>query len=100
MATERSGKLKIFHVATDFVVAKDEKSAVEYYLEMVGDDDPAFIEEVKGDVSEVPEEKWPTLTIVDIDEPGHPTQTFREAFDDMLTWKNQEYPKTLATSEY
>ena len=92
--------LKIFHVATDFIVALDAESAKKFYLEMIGETDPDFIEEVEGEVEEVPKEEWATMTIVDIDEPGHPTQTFQQAFDDMLTWENQEYPRVLASSEY
>jgi hypothetical protein len=64
---------------------------------MVGADD-ASIEEM--DTSEVPEERWEIMKIVDCDTTGHPEQTFREALNDMLTWENQEYPKTLASSEY
>jgi hypothetical protein len=92
-----SDKLRIFHVATDFIVARDQAEAEKYYIEMVGADD-ASVEEM--DTSEVPEERWDTMKVVDCDTVGHPEQTFRELFNDMQTWDDQKYPKTLASSEY
>jgi hypothetical protein len=90
-------ELRIFHVATDFIVARTQEEAEKYYIELVGEYDVS-VEEM--DTEEVPREKWNTMKIVDPDTEGHPEQSFREAFDDMLTWDNQEYPKILASSEY
>ena len=92
--------LHIFHVATDYIVAEDAESAKKFYLEMIGDNDPAFAEEVDGEVEEVPEVRWDCMTIVDIDEPGHPEQTFRQAFNEVLMRKSQEFPCTITSSEY
>jgi hypothetical protein len=91
-------ELRVFHVCTDYIAAYYEESAKKFYIEMVGDDDCTVMEGLE--VSEVPSTNWPTMKIVDIDEPGHPTHTFQEAIADMLTWDNQEYPKCLASSEY
>jgi hypothetical protein len=91
-------ELKVFQICTDFIVARDEESAKRFYVEMVGEDDCTVQDGLE--VSEVPNDKWSTMKIVDMDEPGHPTQTFQEAIDDMLTWDNQEYPKCLASTEY
>jgi len=90
--------LKVFHICTEYIVAHDEESAKKFYVEMVGADDCTVQEGLE--VDEVPSANWPTMKIVDIDEVGHPTQTFQEAIADMLTWSNQEYPKCLASSEY
>jgi len=90
-------ELKIFHVATDFIVAHSQQEAEQYYIELVGPDDIS-VEEM--DTEEVPCERWAKMEIVDIDTAGHPVQTFQQAFDDMLTWENQEYPKVIASSEY
>jgi hypothetical protein len=92
--------LKIFHVATDFIVAENIEAAKKFYVEMTGETDADYLAEVDGEAQEVPEADWPNMTIVDVDTKGHPKQTFREAFDDMLTWENQEYPKVIASSEY
>lgn len=90
-------EIRVFHIGTDYVAAADEESAKKYYVDMVGEEDAACQE---LEVDEVPRNQWPTMKIVDIDEPGHPTRTFQESIEEMLTWKDQEYPKTLATTEY
>ena len=90
-------ELHIYHVATEFLMAHSQKEAEQYYVETVGQDD-ASTEEM--DTEEVPEEKWDSLKIVDIDEVGHPEETFREAFNKCLAMENQEYPKILASTEY
>ena len=89
-------ELKIFQVCCDFIVAESAEAAEKFYIAMVGESDPSVKE---MDTEEVPREDWASMKIVDVDEPGHPTKTFQEAFDDMLTWKNQEYPKVIASTE-
>jgi hypothetical protein len=93
-------RLKIFHVATDFIVATNAEEAKKFYIEMTGETDPGFLEEIESEIEEVPRDRWASMEIVDIDEPGQPKHTFQQAFDDMMTWPNQEYPKVIATSEY
>jgi hypothetical protein len=97
-STIKEGDLHIFRVETDFIAASNKGSAVDYYIEMIGE--PERREEIESDVEEIPRDEWTVRKVVDIDESGHPEHTFQELVVNILTFKNQEYPTTIASTEY
>lgn len=92
-------ELHVFQVTnSDWWAAEHADDAVKGYREMVGDD---VADEDIADFG-LPEmmndEQLDRMKIVEIDEPGHPTHTFRQALkevEDSGVW-----PAFIATTEY
>ena len=74
--------LKIFEVdEAEWYAAESAEAAQAEYFRTVGEEEAARVREEFGAPIEVPEELWDKKEIVEIDEPGHPTYTFRQALE-------------------
>ena len=89
--------IKIFQVdESTFMAAETVTEAVACYIKDY-DGDPEAVEEF-GPV-EFTSADLERLTITDVDEPGHPTQTFAAALAEMIT-NGVEFPAYFASTEY
>ena len=72
--------MKIFEVAEgDYYAGYSADDAEAAYRRDVGEETFKEVREDWEGSREIPEEKWDTLTVVDVDEEGQPQHTFREA---------------------
>ena len=88
--------LHVFQVTeAEWMAASTAMEAVSEYLKMAGDDESTreLLREF-GWPEQVSEEDLDTLKITYVDEPGHPTRTFREALAEMTE------PGMIASTEY
>ena len=83
---------------TEWFAAENAEQAREEYRRMIGH--RAADEEFAdfGEAVQMSEEDLDRLEIVEVDEPGQPKMTFREALNDVIARKS--WPITIASTEH
>lgn len=72
--------LKVFQLdEANYYCGETVADAITAYIQDVGEEEARECMKDFGNPEEIPDHALDTMKIVDIDELGHPTQTFREA---------------------
>jgi hypothetical protein len=88
--------MKIFEVAEgDYYAGCSAEDASAAFRRDIGPESFAEVTEDWESPVEIPEGKWDMLIVVDVDEPGQPTRTFREALG-----QRNGVPGFIATTNY
>jgi len=91
--------MRVFQVTeTEWYAAETPKAAREEYVKIVGEEEAREPLEEFGEPEEVSYADLDRMTITSVDDAGHPTQTFRQALDEIIA--SGAKVGFVATTEY